>query len=193
MNSKSSGCCGNTGPATVREVHEAVCKTKPSTGYTTVLKLMQIMADKELVTRDEKNRAHVYRARIPQEQTQRQIVGDLLDRVFGGSSCAARHAGAIEQEGQPDEIAEIRRMLDDYAKTGCVERSAVVNHPLMEVLGWSIIHSLWECCIVALFFAVFNLLFRGADARYVAGCVALVLMLGAPAVTFVPWWTSART
>src|SRR5260221_11978 len=73
------------GPSTVREVHETLNKTKP-TGYTTVLKFMQIMADKELVRRDEEQRAHVYEARVPQEQTQRQMVGDLLRRAFDNSA-----------------------------------------------------------------------------------------------------------
>jgi len=105
-----------TGPATVREVHEALCQAKPSTGYTTVLKLMQIMADKGLVTRDEKSKAHVYRARIPQEQTQRQLVGDLLDRVFGGSSARLVMQALSSKKATPDEIAEIRNMLDNYAR-----------------------------------------------------------------------------
>ena len=105
-----------SGPATVREVHEVLCRTKPSTGYTTVLKLMQIMADKALVTRDEKSRAHVYRARIPQEQTQRQLVGDLLDRVFGGSSARLVMQALSSKKASADEIAEIRRILDDYGK-----------------------------------------------------------------------------
>jgi predicted transcriptional regulator len=103
-----------TGPATVRDVHEQLCLSKPATGYTTVLKLLQIMADKGLVTRDEKNKAHVYKASIPQEQTQRQIVGDLVDRVFGGSAARLMMQALSSQKATPDEIAEIRRMLDDY-------------------------------------------------------------------------------
>ena len=105
-----------TGPATVREVHETLCQGKPTTGYTTVLKLMQIMADKGLVTRDEKNKAHVYRARIPEEQTQRQLVGDLLDRVFGGSATRLVMQALSSKKASADEIAEIRRILDDYVK-----------------------------------------------------------------------------
>src|SRR5437899_2837202 len=71
------------GPSTVREVHEQL---NGETGYTTVLKLMQIMADKGLVKRDEKQRAHIYEAVIPREQTQSQLVRDLVDKVFGGSA-----------------------------------------------------------------------------------------------------------
>ena len=70
------------GPSTVREVHEAL---QDGSGYTTVLKLMQIMTEKGLVVRDESQRAHVYSSRVPQEKTQRQLVTDLVDRAFGGS------------------------------------------------------------------------------------------------------------
>ena len=73
------------GPATVRQVHEAL-SAYAGTGYTTTLKLMQIMADKGLVTRNESARTHVYDARVSQEHTQRQLVNDLVERAFGGSA-----------------------------------------------------------------------------------------------------------
>src|SRR5437762_13898659 len=73
------------GPSTVREVHDAL-KVSQSSGYTTVLKLLQIMTDKGLVVRDESQRAHVYAARLSAQRTQRQLLGDLVDRAFGGSS-----------------------------------------------------------------------------------------------------------
>src|SRR5579872_2564988 len=73
------------GPSTVRDVHEAITQRKP-TQYTTVLKLLQIMAEKGLVRRDEKERAHVYEASRPREWTQRQLAGDLLQRAFAGSA-----------------------------------------------------------------------------------------------------------
>src|SRR5689334_24358155 len=73
------------GASTVREVQEALNESKP-TGYTTVLKMLQIMIEKGLVRRDEGQRAHVYEARLAQHQTQRQLVGDLLNRVFDGSA-----------------------------------------------------------------------------------------------------------
>jgi BlaI family penicillinase repressor len=69
------------GPSTVREIHEVTAKGKP-TQYTTVLKLLQIMADKGLVNRDEKERAHVYQAAFPPERTQKQLASDLLKRAF---------------------------------------------------------------------------------------------------------------
>src|SRR5215470_186468 len=74
-----------SGPSTVREVHASLGEAK-STGYTTVLKLLQIMTEKGLVERDERQRAHVYTARLAEAQTQRQLVRDLLERAFGGSA-----------------------------------------------------------------------------------------------------------
>src|SRR6516165_10760541 len=73
------------GPCTVRQVHEELSQEKQS-GYTTTLKLLQIMAGKGLVQRDESERSHVYRARLSEEKTQRHLVDDLLDRAFGGSA-----------------------------------------------------------------------------------------------------------
>lgn len=106
------------GPSTVRDVHGILSKTKPGTGYTTVLKLMQIMADKGLVSRDEKNKAHVYSARIREEQTQRQMVGDLLDRVFGGSASRLLMQALATKKANPEELAEIRNMLDEFEQRG---------------------------------------------------------------------------
>jgi predicted transcriptional regulator len=106
------------GPSTVRDVHGILSKTKPGTGYTTVLKLMQIMADKDLVIRDEKNKAHVYAPRIREEQTQRQLVGDLLDRVFGGSAARMVMQALATKKANPAELAEIRHMLDEFEHGG---------------------------------------------------------------------------
>ncbi|HRH47081.1 MAG TPA: BlaI/MecI/CopY family transcriptional regulator, partial [Pyrinomonadaceae bacterium] len=71
--------------ATVREVFEVISATKPIT-YTTVLKLMQIMTDKDLVERDEQGKAHLYRAKIAQAETQKGMVSELLEKVFRGSA-----------------------------------------------------------------------------------------------------------
>jgi predicted transcriptional regulator len=100
------------GPSTVREVHEDVERER-ATGYTTVLKLLQIMAEKGLVTRDETARAHVYAARVPADDTQRQLVRDLLDRAFGGSALKLVMHALSARKASPAEIARIRRMLDD--------------------------------------------------------------------------------
>ncbi len=100
------------GPSTVRDVFDDLNVTKP-TGYTTVLKLMQIMADKNLVRRNEKQRAHVYEARLPEEQTQNQLIGDLLDRAFGGSASRLVMRALSSKKTSAEDLAEIRRMIDD--------------------------------------------------------------------------------
>jgi predicted transcriptional regulator len=101
------------GPSTVRDVFEELKKAKP-VGYTTVLKFMQIMAEKGLVRRNEEQRTHVYAAMAPQESTQRQLVNDLLDRAFGGSAMQLVMQALSAKRATPAEIQEIRRMLDQY-------------------------------------------------------------------------------
>ena len=103
------------GPSTVRDVHDALSGSKP-TGYTTVLKLLQIMAEKGLVRRDETERAHVYEARLPREQTQRQLLGYLLDRAFSGSASRLVMQALAHHESNREELAEIRRMLDELER-----------------------------------------------------------------------------
>jgi BlaI family penicillinase repressor len=100
------------GPSTVREVHESMNPDKP-TGYTTTLKLLQIMADKDLVRRDEKQRAHIYQARVPREQTQSQLVRNLVDKAFGGSASRLVMHALSGKRASAKELAEIRRVLDD--------------------------------------------------------------------------------
>jgi predicted transcriptional regulator len=104
------------GPSTVRDVQEALNRNKP-TGYTTVLKLMQIMTEKGLVRRDEGQRAHVYEARYAQEQTQQQLIGDLIDRVFDGSAAKLlMQALATKEKASSEELSEIRRVLDSFER-----------------------------------------------------------------------------
>ena len=100
------------GPATVRQVHEALADTR-ETGYTTTLKLMQIMADKGLVTRDESARTHIYSATVTQVHTQRQLVKDLVDRAFGGSAKALLLRALSDDGTTADELREIRQLIDD--------------------------------------------------------------------------------
>ena len=103
------------GPSTVREVHEALSEKK-ALGYTTVLKLLQIMTAKGIVRRNETQRAHVYEAGLPAEQTKRQLAGDILQRVFEGSaSQLMMHALAGKRTSQ-EEIEEIRQFLDEYER-----------------------------------------------------------------------------
>lgn len=101
------------GPSTVRHVHEALADAR-ETGYTTTLKLMQIMAEKGLVTRDESARTHVYAARISQDDTQRQLVSDLVDRAFGGSATALVLQALSAHPASADELAEIQQLIKDY-------------------------------------------------------------------------------
>jgi predicted transcriptional regulator len=100
------------GPATVREVHEELGKDN---GYTTTLKQMQLMTEKGLLTRSERFRSHVYQASVPKEETQQEIVGDLLKRAFSGSARSLMMGALAAQPASPDELAEIRGMLDTYA------------------------------------------------------------------------------
>src|SRR5580704_2203618 len=103
------------GPSTVRDVHTTLERQRVI-GYTTVLKFMQIMAAKGLVERDETARAHVYRARVAQEQTQRQLVGHLLDRAFGGSAAKLMMQALSGQKASTEDIAQMRRMLSEFEK-----------------------------------------------------------------------------
>jgi predicted transcriptional regulator len=103
------------GPSTVRDVHEVIAVRKP-TQYTTALKLMQIMADKGLVRRDEKQRAHVYQAARPREWTQRQLAGDLLQRAFNGSAGSLLLGALSARKASKADLAEMRRLLDEYEK-----------------------------------------------------------------------------
>jgi predicted transcriptional regulator len=103
------------GPSTVRQVHEAL-SAKKETGYTTVLKFMQIMHEKGLVSRDEKPWAHIYEARIPQDQAQRTLVADLLDRAFEGSMSRLVLQALSSRKATPEELSEIRKILKDYER-----------------------------------------------------------------------------
>jgi predicted transcriptional regulator len=100
------------GPSTVRQVHEALSRER-ETGYTTVLKLMQIMTEKGLVERDESERTHVYQARFTQEQTQERLVSDLLEKAFGGSASQLVMRALAAKPASADELAQIRRLLDE--------------------------------------------------------------------------------
>lgn len=98
------------GPSTVRQVHEAL--SERGTGYTTVLKLMQIMAHKGLLLRDESRRSHVYRPAVERVAMQRRWVDELLDRAFGGSTSALVLRALSNKRASSAELAEIRAMLD---------------------------------------------------------------------------------
>lgn len=101
--------------ATVREVHAVLDARKP-TGYTTVLKLLQLMDEKNLVERDKTNRAHVYRARIKQNETGRQMLGDVLQKVFGGSALKLVQQVLETETTSKEDLKKIRQMIQEAEK-----------------------------------------------------------------------------
>ena len=111
------GVLWTRGPSTVRQVNDVLSVTR-ETGYTTTLKLMQIMAEKGLVSRDESGRTHVYTAKGSQDETQRALVSDLVDRAFGGSAAALVLQALQAGDTSPQELAEIQRLIDDYKRGG---------------------------------------------------------------------------
>lgn len=103
------GVLWQRGPSTVRQVQEEL---GADTGYTTVLKFMQIMTEKGLVTRDESERTHIYQARLSEEETQRQLISDLLERAFSGSAKKLVLQALSTKRASAAELAEIRKLLD---------------------------------------------------------------------------------
>ncbi len=101
------------GPATVREVYERLSQMRLAQ-YSTVLKFMQIMAEKGLLRRDEAGRAHVYEPAKPREWTQRQLAGDLLDRAFSGSAKALLMGALSARKATGKELDELQKILDEY-------------------------------------------------------------------------------
>ena len=99
------------GPSTVREVHEAL-RSSQTSGYTSVLKLLQIMTDKGLVVRDETNRAHIYGPKLSEQRTQLQLLGDLVDRAFAGSSAKLVLQALSGRRATREELRDIRALLD---------------------------------------------------------------------------------
>ena len=105
------------GPSTVRQVHEILSKVRLNV-YTTTLKLMQIMADKGLVRRDKSQRAHVYQPVFTEAETQKRLVGDLLDRAFSGSTASLLMQALSTKEASAEELAQIRQILDEVERGG---------------------------------------------------------------------------
>ena len=105
----------DNGPSTVRQVNEAMNKDE-DTGYTTTLKLMQIMAEKGLLRRDESQFKHIYKHAITEEKTQKQLVGDLLERAFSGSAEKLVMRALSAKKVSANELARIRKMLDEFRR-----------------------------------------------------------------------------
>jgi predicted transcriptional regulator len=100
------------GPSTVRDVLEELNQVQ-ETGYTTVLKMMQIMTEKGLLARDDADRTHVYEPRLAEEETQRQLLGDLIERAFNGSAKKLVIQALSTKKATRNELAEIRQLLDE--------------------------------------------------------------------------------
>jgi predicted transcriptional regulator len=107
------------GPSTVREVAEAMGRAG---SYTTVLKLLQIMTEKGLAARDERQRTHIYEAAYSEDETQKQLVGELLDRVFDGSAAKLVLQALEARTASPEEIEEIRTLLATHRTAAAKER-----------------------------------------------------------------------
>lgn len=105
----------NEGPSTVRQVHEALGRTK-TRAYTTVLRFLQIMTEKGMVRREESQRAHVYEACQSAGHTKRQLAGDVLNRVFEGSARELMVHALAGRQVTTDELDELRRLLDEYTE-----------------------------------------------------------------------------
>ncbi|MBA2249185.1 MAG: BlaI/MecI/CopY family transcriptional regulator [Chitinophagaceae bacterium] len=105
----------NKGTATVREVHEELSKTKDS-GYTTSLKLLQIMFEKGLVTRDDSNKTHIYEAAVSRQKTQKQFLDKMINTLFAGSSAQLVLQALGNQKASRDELNEIQKYLDNLKK-----------------------------------------------------------------------------
>jgi BlaI family transcriptional regulator, penicillinase repressor len=103
------------GPATVRDVF-GVLSARKRTGYTTVLKVLQIMTDKGLVKRDASSRTHIYRAALSEAQTHRSLLKDLLARAFGGSKRKLLMSALDATRATPEELDEIRKLIDSASK-----------------------------------------------------------------------------
>jgi predicted transcriptional regulator len=114
------------GACTVRQVHDLLAPPQPI-GYTTVLKTMQIMFDKGLLERDEAQRAHLYTARVTEEQTQQGLVRDLLDRAFSGSAARMAMQALSTRQASPEEIEEIKRLLEEMSEQAEPSNPAELN------------------------------------------------------------------
>ena len=99
------------GPSTVRQVHDVLALERQA-AYTTALKLLQIMTEKGLVERDERDRTHIYRARLSEETTQRQLVRDLVDRAFAGSASKLVMQALATKRASAEELRDIRKAID---------------------------------------------------------------------------------
>lgn len=103
------------GPSTVRGVHDEL-KRERDVGYTTVLKIMQVMAEKKIVTRDESERSHVYKAAVEEKSVKRRLVSDLLDKAFDGSAAQLVMQALSDKRASAEDLRKIRKLLDESSR-----------------------------------------------------------------------------
>ena len=103
------------GPSTVRDVHDEL-KGERDVGYTTVLKIMQVMAEKKLVTRDESERSHVYNPAVEEKSVKRRLVSELLDKAFDGSAAQLVMQALSDKRASPEDLKKIRKLLDESSR-----------------------------------------------------------------------------
>lgn len=103
------------GPSTVRGVHDEL-KRERDVGYTTVLKIMQVMAEKKLVTRDESERSHVYKPAVEEKSVKRRLVSELLDKAFDGSAAQLVMQALSDKRASPEDLKKIRKLLDESSR-----------------------------------------------------------------------------
>lgn len=103
------------GPSTVRDVHDEL-KRERDIGYTTVLKIMQVMAEKRIVTRDESERSHVYSPAVEEKSVKRRLVSELLDKAFDGSAAQLVMQALSDKRASPEDIRKIRKLLDESTR-----------------------------------------------------------------------------
>ena len=104
------------GPSTVRVVHDEL-KRDRDVGYTTVLKIMQVMAEKKIVTRDESERSHVYKAAVEEKSVKRRLVSELLDKAFDGSAAQLVMHALSDKRASAEDLKKIRKLLDESSRT----------------------------------------------------------------------------
>lgn len=117
------------GPATVRDLHSTLAEERgeDAVGYTTVLKLLQIMTEKRLVQRDETSRSHIYHAKRPREETQKQLVRELLDRAFAGSARQLVLQALSTQKTSTEDLAEIQRLIESMKRSQTSKRKGTTR------------------------------------------------------------------
>ncbi len=176
------------GPSTVRQVQEVLDAEQP-TGYTTILKQLQIMTGKGLVSRDESNRTHVYRAAEQAQKTQRRLLGDLVERAFGGSTAQVMMQSLSLKRATKAELDEIRDLLDEM-QARSPRRALVSPLPMLDVqqaqLAAAVLaRFIWEAALLALWCVLSWRVIpvRYARIRYAIGCAALLLLAAAPVST----------